>query len=369
VSGSLSVKLQATLVNALEKEPRAKASEILRRAFEACDLSVARANAGAGPGWVRAAAIERLAASKEAADWTLVQATLRDPSEEAVIAAAGAVGRHKLAAAVPDLVALEANAPMPVRRAAVAALGKIGGPDALEPIWRAANSDDLALQRIALTAMGDCQDPRSADFLVNTWLRGATAPGSTSDLGAAARAALLRIGGDKARMALRNKLDIPKASARAEVAIALSELGDAAAVPALLEGLDGPRDPRVQAALVAVTCQDYFSSSDAPKLYRGWWATHRASTPAEWFAEACSAESAVLAVDASLLTNGKSLAAVPSLIQVLTQSNEWYLRTNAVRYLEAATGRSFGAVDKTTPSEERRRIANEYQRLYEGVKQ
>jgi hypothetical protein len=92
-------------------------------------------------------------------------------------------------------------------------------------------------------------------------------------------------------------------------------------------------------------------------------------TPAEWFASACASENPAFAVDPTLLTQAAPLAAIPSLVQILTLSNEWYLRTNALRYLESATGRSFGAVDRNTTADERRRIAAEFQKVYEGVKQ
>lgn len=361
----MSERIEASLVQAVEKQPRARAIELLQRAWSKCDVAVARRQAASRQGWVRASAAERLARSADPDDVSLVIAMLRDGSEEAVLAAVRALGANRIARAVPELAAIEGTAPPTVRRAVAAALGAIGGPEVYEPLWRAAHSDDVQLQRIALTSMGESGDVRTVEYLVNFWIRSIIVPAG-HNLGSTARAAALRIGGDRTRDALRKQLDNTNPSVRNEVAIALAELSDAAAVPVLIDSLETTRDPRVKNALVSLTCQDLFASSSAAKAYRTWWGEKRGEKPAQWFADACVRENPTLSLDPDLLARGKSLAAVPGLVQILTQSNEWYLRVNALRYLEVVTGRSFGPLDAGASSEDRRRIAAAYVKLYEG---
>jgi HEAT repeat protein len=356
------------LSHSLESVVRSNSRPLLESAFRAFGPELAREFLKEPRAWVRAAAATSLGDSTDPSDIARLASQLSDPSEDAVLAALVALGRRRDATAVEAITAAMERGSVSVQRTALAALGQIAAPAAVEAIIKATSSEDATIRRAALTALGEARDPRTADLVANYWLRTMAIPGANIDEANAAREALFRIGGDKARDALRRCYDSAPQGARRMVAISLAEFGDPVAIPALIAEYERSADGSLRNAILATTCVDFFAGPDAVKQYRQWWTEHRGSSPSSWFLAACQRSKLATDLTPEMLDSTSDLRAIPSLTDVLLRAEEWYLRIDALRWLRSITGKSYGEVDRATSPEERARIAAEYRKLLETRK-
>jgi HEAT repeat protein len=313
---------------------------------------------------VRASAAEAIGRrSGEGATAALLE-KLNDPDDNvrvSVLRALGQRGDKSVAARIAEFV--KPSVPSAVLRAAIEALGNLKATETFETVWGATESPDPAVRMTALAATGRMGDRRFADFVATYWARLLRFPSATEER-AAAREALFNIGGQPARDALRRCLESGSAEIQREVVLALAEMGDPAAVPALMGEVDQNADARVRNAIVTLTCADFFASGDPARKYREWWDSNRTVSPTGWFVEACRKAGCGPDLSATVLDSNNSKVAIPSLNEVLVSANEWYLRARASQILNTIAGSRVGAVDRSTSIDDRRRLAERYLEYY-----
>ncbi|MEN9938302.1 MAG: hypothetical protein RLZZ387_4881 [Chloroflexota bacterium] len=164
---------------------------------------------------VRAAAARALAHAPLPDALPLLLSALADSDRWTRYYAAQALGRHQAGAAEQALArVIEEDQAVPVRLAAVEALGRIGERGAVATIARQAAADNTELAGAALHALG-------------------------------------AIGGPEARRALHAALGARDTARRAAAAEALGHSGDPADIPLLRQVAEGDRASEVRAAAVA----------------------------------------------------------------------------------------------------------------------
>ncbi|HKE00633.1 MAG TPA: HEAT repeat domain-containing protein, partial [Planctomycetota bacterium] len=370
VSAVATPRVYDELVAAAADRPRPEARRLLARAMSRFGAGYAKRSLDDPRSVVRTAAVENLGGRADSAFTPSLVAALDDDSEEVRLAAAAALAEARDPGAVPALVSHEANASPAMKRAILLALGRLGGTQAFEALLAAAQSDDGPLRRAAIQGLGQLRDPRAADLLARQYARMLDPRTKDPEEAALVRNSLLALGhagrerAERVRAALRRYLDDPAAPVRREIALAMADLGDGGAVPALIQGL-GTADARVRAALTELTCVDLFSTPDPERAYRDWWEEKRHLSPAAWFTEACARSGLGSGIPASTLESEAALAAVPALCEVLESADEWCLRTRAANYLELATGQTVGRVDRFTRAEDRKAIADRYRAIFD----
>lgn len=91
---------------------------------------------------------------------------LDDPDPDVRAAAADAVGKRRIADALPALIASLEDDALPVRVAAARALGKIEDPAAVDALGRAlADGEDLRFRKTAAWALGETESPEAVAAL------------------------------------------------------------------------------------------------------------------------------------------------------------------------------------------------------------
>ncbi|HIE52040.1 MAG TPA: hypothetical protein EYP85_09800 [Armatimonadetes bacterium] len=105
--------------------------------------------------------IRRLPALADSTAVGLLRTALRLPDEYVRRAAAAALRRMGRASAVEPLCFALSDRDEYVRRTAAAALGELNDPRALEPLCRALGDGDEYVRREAVTALGKLKDPRA----------------------------------------------------------------------------------------------------------------------------------------------------------------------------------------------------------------
>ncbi|MGQ0711296.1 MAG: HEAT repeat domain-containing protein [Rhodoferax sp.] len=213
----------------------------------------------------QAAAALALGRRKVAAALEPVQAVLADPAQTDREVLAQALGWLGDARAVLLLRQVLAEPAGDGRWGAAWSLGVLQAREAREDLQQAAASADNRLAQLALDALGQLADPASADFLARQ-----SQANPAQALGALASLAL--IPGDAARWHLQRLAAHEDARIGRAALQALAQRKDAAAVPTLLELLDkAPVDNRkaVQHALVSTTGQHW----NTPQQWRQWYGT------------------------------------------------------------------------------------------------
>jgi HEAT repeat protein len=197
---------------------------------------------------------------KEQAVPTLIAALdFTEETYHAANVAAEALGNFKATAAVPALVAvldkklsLKSRANL-TKLTAIQALGKIGGPEATDGLLRAlerpAEEQDFPIAMAAALALGDIGDPKA----VRPLIRGLFYTGRGLQMYANARVALVKIGPpavpplidahqrhDQDLEEVAKKLEFVPGILEFKTALALGELRDPRAIPALRATLKAP---------------------------------------------------------------------------------------------------------------------------------
>lgn len=140
-----------------------------------------------------------------------------------------AIGELRYPQALPVLEKYLDSPRSMLRRAAARAIGRIGGPGAVDPLVRAAmNADDADLRRASLQALRVAGDERAAPAVID----GLTDP--LPSVRVAAAEATAELGLRTAADALRTSLRTHRDEAAAEVAYALGVVGATEDIPELL---------------------------------------------------------------------------------------------------------------------------------------
>ncbi len=275
--------LRAALIALRTGSPRERweAAAVLGRYPASPDVANALAAALGDPEpFVRAEAAAALAQfGAPIARAPLLQA-LNSQEPRRIAAAAEALGRlHDAESIGPLLAALETAMEPSVRASVVTALGQIGATEAVPALLNALNDDDRAVRWAAAGALGQLGRAEASSALA-TRLAASVCRLETPDPSRRGRRrrieepfvrepalmrrrlvwSLSRVGGDgEAVAALVRALDDVDAEVRRRAALALGEMGDAAAIPALSAHLDdmgdaggGPVAEAARAALFAL---------------------------------------------------------------------------------------------------------------------
>lgn len=361
-----SLRVVGALVGALDDTPRPTGKSLLSAALARAGATTARELAKDKRAWVRASAAKALGTTAAPEDLAVLRDLLRDSADEVISASASSLGLRRDRESLAALLALESKVTSTTRRAILAALGRIGGDQATEVLLAAATAEEASVRLTAIEAIGELRDARTLELLANHWIHALAPPPGDPTLAEAARDAIIAIGGPRARDIVRRLLDNGVPLVRREAAIALSELADPAAVPALLAEAERSSEPRVRDALVQVTYADYFVGTDPIAKYRDWWAAHRSESPASWFIEACGKAGIAPGLAATSLESRGDSGTILALAEVLERSGDANLSVGAARWLRSLTGRTFGRLALSTPREERVRVASEYRRFAEA---
>ncbi len=345
---------------------RGRAREVLRQILDAFGHSFALQSLDDPRAVVRAACTEYLGRTGGPSIVAALLERLGDASEEVQSAAAAALGARRDPAALGPLLRLEPLASDTLRASILVALGRIGGEEVLPVLLAALDAHRSSVRKSGLEGLAELRDPRSTERIARHWQNALRDGPISVDEAAAARAALTTIGGTAARDALRRILDPESRASQREVAILLAELGDAAAVPALLGELERGVDSSVRTALTTLTCVDLFESTDPVRAYTDWWATRRSLSSTTWFVDACATSGVGVGLSPTLLDSPQAANAVPSLCDVVALADPWYLRVRAAQVLRSVTGQSFGEVARFTPAADRSRIVAQYRTLYDA---
>jgi HEAT repeat protein len=166
---------------------------------------------------------------------------LRDSDPMIRAGAAKCVGLTSQRTTSPRIIELLARDPVDhVRASAAAALGRLGGDEAVEALIRALSDREAVVRASAVVALGRLGDVKAVGALIRAlsdrapWVRAHTAE------------TLGRLGDVKAVEALIRALSDREGRVRASSAAALGRLGDVKAVEALIRALSD-RDDRVRA--------------------------------------------------------------------------------------------------------------------------
>ncbi|MFN0205340.1 MAG: HEAT repeat domain-containing protein [Planctomycetota bacterium] len=254
-----------------------------------------------------------------------------------------------------------------VTRAALETLGRLRATEAFDTIWAATESSDATVRTAAVTAAGRLGDKRFADYIATHWVRTLRFNANTEER-AAARDAIFNIGGQAAKDSLRRCLETGIQETQRDVILALAELGDPAAVPALVNEIDNSVDANVRNAIVILTCVDLFTGLEPGRQYRDWWNANRSVSPADWFADACKKSGCAPDLTVAVLESTNAKNAIPALNEVMLNANEWFLRVRAAQILNSIAGERVGSVDRFTPIDDRRKLASQYLGFYQKTR-
>jgi HEAT repeat protein len=184
-----------------------------------------------------------------------VRAALDDGDPAVREAAAAGLGALRDKSAAGQLITAAKQEPWPqVRRAEVAALGRLCGNEAGELLLRAVERDVLDVRKVALAGLQACRDPRAGSLMLSVLRREAEAPPLRTQaallLGQAGdRSAVPEMAAGLRRMAVQAQDDLAIEETALTTVDALARLGGPAAVEAILSLRTDPR-PSFRRAVV-----------------------------------------------------------------------------------------------------------------------
>jgi HEAT repeat protein len=316
---------------------------------------------------VRRAAIDEVAAVRDARAAARLVELLADADASVRLAATHAVGQMQIAgAARPLIAAIAATDTDPqVRRESLRALGRIGGEQAFGVLERALAAPAKEDKEAALRGLGELRDPRAAHLLAELAVIGAG-----KDLGTLARHYLQRQGGILAVPALRLQLrSVQEPATRTQLVLLLGRYQDPETVPDLLDLLR-QQDVAIEAAalLAGTTGLDVLAMDDRIGEMEQWWRKNKAAPQWQWLLDALRLASVPTTLRAEHFAEASGLVSVPELARLLVEAKEPRLSVLASALLRRVTSEDYGAVDDRTPVDVREGIAARYRVLYESAR-
>jgi len=358
IDSTLARQLLAVLVESESDLGGPEARRVVARALPALSLELA----GDRDPLLRALAADslgRLAAedAKGAAPIDRLASLLADPALEVRVAAATALGAHRLEAGRAELVRAAREGAVPLRTASLRALALLAPPgDTLvrELALIALAEPETELQQAAVDALAELDDPESASILASLLSRG-----PASHYFPAARRGLARLG-LAAEPELLRLLASGPGPVRREAALLLSEAGVARAASSLLTILtETPGDQRVARELAILTGVDLRADEDPVRSWWDWWDTVAHDDAIAWLLAAAERAGARAPDRAELAWPGTRAAAL-FLVDLMARASEPTLVERARRELSRLLGEELDQTDAGALDALRKRVESRW---------
>ncbi|MDP6519721.1 MAG: hypothetical protein QF411_07465 [Planctomycetota bacterium] len=268
-----SIALAGDLVDILELKYGGEAAAEIAELLAFCGPECARAAAGDGRPILRAVAASLLARTGAVEDGEILLRLLDDEVPGVEVAAIQAIGEQSLELGRTEVFLRARLSRGPVRRAALEAVGRLGGAAAVEVLIDGVHAAEVGASEAAARGLVHLGDPATAPILIS--MLGGTQGDEFLDpvraalagLGAAAHGELL------AAMGEGRSGERPSRTCR-EAALLLARQGVAAAAEPLLRVLeDEPMDSRAAAELAILTAVDFREEEEPAQAWRAWWGT------------------------------------------------------------------------------------------------
>lgn len=316
---------------------------------------------------VRRVAIDEATASRDQRAAARIVELTADRDLAVQVKAAQAVGILQIQVAADRLIELivaEATAPL-VRREALRALGRVGGPKAFAVLERALVAPQQEDKEAALRGLGELKDPRAAHLLADL-----AVAMHGKDLGTLAKFYLQRLGGQLAVPALRHQVSLLKdPKVRAELVLLLGNYQDPQSVPDLLDLLRDPANAAEAAtALSATTGVDVVGVEDRVAAAEAWWRQQKAAPQWRWLLDGLAAAGEASTLREEQFAVGVTPDAIVELARLLVEARTPRLAVLAGAVLRSTTGEDFGVVTPGSSREAREAIAARYRVLAETAR-
>ncbi|MFT7679733.1 MAG: HEAT repeat protein [Planctomycetota bacterium] len=274
ISMDLGRELIAVLYEQYEVDAAAAIADVLERLGPPAVLKAV----SDGRPLLRALAASLLSENPNLAETAALVSLLDDADPDVEIAAVQACGHGKVMAALDALMVRARVGEPVVRRAALEAIGMLGGDQAREVLLTTLTEPDGHFRVDAARGLARLGDPRVASVLV-----GLLREGRRSEIFAAARSGLLELGTgafDNLYKAMRSE----EPEVRREAALLLGRQMEPAAASFLVRVLaEDPTDRHVAAELAILSCVDYRSAAVPQELWWSWWDSVKHDEALPWF--------------------------------------------------------------------------------------
>ncbi|GAB4163960.1 MAG: hypothetical protein Fur0037_29290 [Planctomycetota bacterium] len=315
---------------------------------------------------VRQSAVGEIARTKDLRAAADLVRLLDDPDSSVRQSAAFACGALGLDGARPRLLALivAEGTDSGLRREALRAVGRIGGPGAFDVLQRALAAPALEDRLAALRGIGELRDSRAADLLAELFV--ASLGSATGDL---AKFYLQQMGAALAVPALRAQLRVGDPVARDAVVDLLAGYQDPVVLPDLIDRLRQGRDPlRALAAVGAITGLDVSAQGDRVRALEDWSEVHGKEPQWQWLLQALARENIPSTLEAEQFAEAAGLSAVPELARLLVEADGGRIRALCAAVLRTLTGKDHGIVNEMTPRETLEAIAARYRAMFDAAR-
>jgi HEAT repeat protein len=316
---------------------------------------------------VRRVAVDEAVRTRDQRAGARLVELLRDQDAAVQRSAAHACGQLQVADSartLVDLIAAEATLPM-VRREALRALGRVGGPLAFGVLDRAVLAPAAEDKEAALRGLGELRDPRAAHLLAEL-----AVSGHGKELGTLARFYLQRMGGILAVPALRQQLvAVPDPTIRTHLVLLLGGYQEPTVVPQLMDLLAVPQHQTEAAvALSCTTGFDLLNQSDRAGAFAGFWRRHRNDAQWQWLIDGLQAAEVPTVLRAEQFEAGAGLRPVPELARLLVECRFAHLRVLTAAVLREVAKVDYGVISLQSTAEVCESIASRYRMLAETEK-
>lgn len=266
--------------------------------------------------------------------------------------------------ALIDLITADATAP-PVRREALRALGRVGGPQAFMVLDRALLASATEDKEAALRGLGELRDARAAHLLAEL-----AVSGHGKDLGSLARFYLQRMGGTLAVPALRHQLGmVAEPAIRTHLVLLLGGYQDPTVIPQLMDLLASPQHQTEAAvALSCTTGVDLLNQSDRAGAFAAFWRRHRGEPQWQWLIDGLQAAEVPSVLRPEHFAPGAGLLPVPELARLLVDCKVAHLRVLVAAVLRETAQVDYGVISMQSTAEVCESIASRYRILVETEK-
>jgi len=336
--------------------------QVVKSVFKVLGPDVVLSALGDERALVRRAAIDEVVSSRDVRGTSSLIAMLSDPDFQVQRSAVFACGQLSIASSgrsLVDLIVAEATDPK-LRREALRALGRVGGPLAFQVLQKAMQAPARADKEAALRGLGELRDPRAAQFLCDF-----AVVGSGQQLGDLAKFHLQRLGGVLAAPALRKQIPLVKDELiRADLVLLLGRYQDHDNVAELMDLLRQSRYAADAVPLIeCATGLDLANVSDRVLAIEAWWRSHKVEPQWRWLLEALRVAGVAHELTASDFAGGAGLASVSELCRLMVELETPRLWVLAAAVLRGVAGEDYGGVTMQTPPDIRAGIAGRYRAL------